>query len=183
VTQPDGFFHFQELWDAVTHGLNWLVGVALVAAGWFLGRFQAVAGRRAEAAIERRWNLLDRWRKEQSKNKKEAKARRAEAERLARLERERVGKQFVRRVYKGDPGMVGQVVELNQRDPTRSVILTWSSPAGREPHEDDYEVGQRIGMAWKDLTMPAPDQRHRTARLIARSGDDNDGWVEFESLT
>ncbi len=61
--------------------------------------------------------------------------------------------------------------------------MTWSNPDGREPHDDDYEVGQRIGMAWKDLTMPAADQRHRTARLIARSDDDNDGWVEFERMT
>jgi hypothetical protein len=175
-------FHFQELWDAATHGLNWLIGLGLVAAGWLFGRFQAVAGRRTEAAIERRWHAVERWRRERAAKKAEEKSRSAESARIAQLQRERVGRRFTHHADPDDPGMVGEVIELDPRDPKRNVILVWTSPDGRQPREGDYVAGRRIGIAWKDLTLPQADQRHRTARTIAKSNNDLDGWVEFDPL-
>jgi len=175
-------FHFQELWGALTQGLNWMLAVGLLALGWLCGRFQAVAGRRTEAAIERRWILVDRRRKERAKEKAQGKARKAEEARIASVQRDRVGKRFLRRRFKGDVGMVGEVVELDRRDMFQRVIMTWSNPEGRAPHEDDDNVGQRISIAWKDLALSAEAQRHRTARLDLKSDKDDDGWVEFEML-
>lgn len=175
-------FHFRELWEALTHGLIWFVAAGLLAAGWLLGRFQAVAGPRIEAAIDRRWSAVERWRRERAAGKLEEKSRKAERKEVARLQHERVGKRFIRRSDPGDPGMAGEVVDLDPRDPKRRVILTWTTTEGRRPREDDYVPGRRISISWKDLTLPEGAQRHRTARTIAKSSDDSDGWVEFEPL-
>lgn len=175
-------FHLSELWEALTHGLNWFVAGGLLAAAWLWGRFQAVAGRRTETAIDRRWSAIERWRREHAAGKLEEKSRKAERNEVARLQRERVGKRFIRRTDPGDPGMAGEVVDLDPRDPKRRVILIWTSTEGRRPRADDYVPGRRISISWKDLTLSEAAQRHRTARIIAKSSDDSDGWVEFESL-
>lgn len=75
-----------------------------------------------------------------------------------------------------------EVLRLDHRNPKRRVVMGWSSPPGRAPHEGDYDEGSTISIEWKDLVMSPERQIHRTARLIANSHSDADGWVEFEPL-
>lgn len=45
-------FDLPAIWDALGQGWNWLLDLGFLVGAWLLGRFQAVAARRAESAID-----------------------------------------------------------------------------------------------------------------------------------
>ena len=103
------------------------------------------------------------------------------ADNLARTERERVGKKFRRRTSPNDSGMIGEVVALSRDDPTRNVLTEWSSPSGRQPHQDDYPEDRPTSIEWRRLVMSQAEQIHYTSRMVVRS-QNLEGWVEFEAI-
>lgn len=83
-----------------------------------------------------------------------------------------------------DQGMVGVVKELGRGSEWKTkVTIVWDNPSGRKPRDYDYVAGQPIVIEWRHLTASANVQRHRTARLMLNSTNDNDGWVEYEQLS
>lgn len=167
-------------WEGLTQGQNWLLTTLVLLLTWFGGRFQAVAGRRTEGFIERRWEGAIAAFKSNREARKVRKVQKVAAERLDRIRRERVGRKFIRRSNPEDPGMLGEVVDLARDRPGEVVIVLWSNPPGRVSHDRDYEDGARLGIEWRHLTASPAQQKHYTARMLERSSDDADGWVEFE---
>jgi len=111
---------------------------------------------------------------------KKAEAVKAE---LDRIEDSRVGRRFLFRAHAGDPGMIGDVIELHHLHPRTMVRVQWTSQPGREPHEDDYSTDRPIGMEWRQLTRSPDYWRHHTAHFVLKSDDDDDGWVMYEETT
>lgn len=175
-------------WGNVTDLLSWdntlsfSVGVMVTLLVWFLTRVGNVASRRTEASIERIWDRSSARRKKRSDEKAEDQKRRAEAKHIERLRNERKGRLFRRRLAPGDPGMIGEVVDIDRRQPMTRVVMVWNSPAGRTTTEDDPAAGRPTTIEWKVLQRSPDEQRHLTARLIAKSHNDNDGWIEFEEI-
>ena len=108
----------------------------------------------------------------------EAQAER-ERQRLERIRTERVGRRFMRRETRADPGIGVEVVDLDPRQPQDRVIVRYTATAGRSPTRYD-PPSDTVSIEWKILTQSPSEQRHRTARLIEQSFDDNDGWLQFE---
>lgn len=179
----DWKFDLGLFWDGLTTGLNGVLAVGLLLIAWLLGRMKVVAERRTEASLDK---FIDRWAVSWRRWRAKSKARKAaknERERLARLEADRVGRKFLWRASAKDPGMVGEVVSLGSDRPAEVVVVSWSNPTGRKPERDDlYKDGDRIGVEWKHMTMSSEEQRHWTARMIAGSTNDIDGWVEFQEI-
>lgn len=139
-------------WNGLTQGLNWILTLVVLFIAWSWGRFSAVAGRRAEAAIDELWTRVSRRRRPRHSARELSKKERAETERISQIERERVGRKFTRRTTVDDHG-VGEVLNLDPGDPTRRVVVSWSSSPGRRPHEDDYAEGVPISIEWRHLVM------------------------------
>ncbi len=100
---------------------------------------------------------------------------------IKRLRGSRIGVRFRWRASANDPGMMGTIVDLDSRSPKERVIMQFSSPDGREPTPRDFS-DHRTSVEWEALNRSVADQRHRTARTIAHSCNDDNGWVEFERL-
>lgn len=162
-----------DLGDVVVSGL-------FFGLGWLASRFFAVAGRRTEASIDRGWTRVSKWPARLRSERAAARASQEQAANLSALERDRVGRVFIRHVSRDDPGMIGVVRSLHEREPGQRVLMLWSSPEGRTPQEDDYPTDQPIGIEWKVLVRSPADQVHHTARMILRELTDDNGWVEFE---
>jgi hypothetical protein len=127
-----------------------------------------------------------------SKQRREAAANAAATQALAReqeeckrrehietLKKERIGRRFLRRSNsKEEAGVIVTVIDLDRRDPKRRVLVE-NTPGGAELPAD---VPTRLVMDWHVLVAAPEVQKHRTARLIAHSSDDADGWLEFEQL-
>lgn len=107
-------------------------------------------------------------------------ARHNEEQEIELLRRERVGARFRWKASKEDVGMIGTVIRLAEQQSRLRVVVDFESPVGRPPTKYDYQAPTSI--EWKVLTAPDDEQIHRTARMNAKSFDDNDGWVEFEQL-
>lgn len=178
----DMSFDLGLFWEGLTRGLNWILSLVLFGFVWILGRFRAVAGRRAEAGIDRAWDRISAALRSMRHARQARTNERDTAKRMARVRADRVGRTFRYRTSAGDPGMVGEIVDLHRDHPELMVIMTWKNPPGRAASDDDFSEGQRIGIEWKQLRKSESDQKHRTARMIARSNNDADGWVEFEEI-
>lgn len=124
---------------------------------------------------------LRTWRRQRRATRQFESAKKKQGELRRQLERERVGTRWLYHASPTDPGMDGEVVELDPRAWNRRVIVVWSNPSGRAKTDDDYYEG-RTSMAWQDLVKPDEDQRHWTARMLRDSHDDSDGWVKYERL-
>lgn len=166
-------------WDTA---LGYALGVASTVAFWFIARIGKVANRRTEAAIDRSWGRGRIWLAQKKKQREQEKAAKKEAREIQRLRSERIGRVFRRRLSADDPGMIGKIVDLYERDPKSTVVVIWTSPPGRDPTEADPPAGERSGIAWRYLHESAAVQKHRTARMNLKSDNDEDGWVEFEEI-
>jgi hypothetical protein len=153
---------------------------------WLLTRAASLLGRRTDDALDRGWTRTAGWiarrQRERSDTRQSAAVQKREAKRIQLLTRERVGTHSRFRTSSNDLGMDGEVVDLDSRDIEQRVVVVWTNPDGRPPTEYDYQVGTRISMEWRHLTLAPGEQRHRTARLIQHSADDSDGWVEFDRI-
>lgn len=99
------------------------------------------------------------------------------------LRAERVGSHFIRRSTRTDPGIAVTVIDLCDRDPLRRVIVREEHLPGRSPTEyDGPDLLERLSIDWTNLVQAPAAQRHHTARLMAESHDDRDGWLLFERV-
>lgn len=181
----------QNLPNAVADSLDldwssWVTGALTVVGVWLLAKVVRRFSRSVDDAIDRVWSRAENWvsiRHQQRKRaRQERNQQKEDSKRLDSLKEERVGKRFRFRTSARDSGMLGEVVELDPRDAHRRVIVVWSDSPGRTATDDDYTVGQRVSIEWRHLTEAADRQRHRTARTIAQSFEDSDGWTQFERI-
>ncbi len=103
------------------------------------------------------------------------------ADELQRIRSERIGATFLQRSDPDDPGVILTVDDLDPKAPHHRVMVL-SEPAPDRVDRDHGLSPGRVSMEWRFLTLPEAEQRHRTARLIEDSFDDNLGWVEVERL-
>lgn len=158
----------------------------LVLVGAFLGG----AGKSGWDAVSARSLTALRQRKERRAVAAEAEriatadaaAEEAESRMRAEYQAERVGATFRRRYTAEDTGTLLTVVGLDERAWRSRVLVEESAPDGRTPTGHESPDFARTSFEWSSLTMPHADQRHRTARVIERSHNDEDGWVEFERI-
>ncbi|MBK5333638.1 MAG: hypothetical protein JJD93_16800 [Ilumatobacteraceae bacterium] len=102
-------------------------------------------------------------------------ARQSELRRVEEIANSRVGKVFLRHYSNNDAGVRVVVLALSTDDPDHKVLLEY-------PPNDANPDGLRVKTEWRAMTEPDDVQRHRTARTIAQSYDDSEGWVEWELL-
>ena len=121
-------------------------------------------------------------RQERSAKRAAAKAATELADERTRLKAERVGAKFRKRYTADDTGTIVTVRELRNPNWQEMVNVKEVAPAAREPTEFDNQFPARYGIKWSDLTKSDSEQRHLTARVMAESFDDADGWIEFERL-
>jgi hypothetical protein len=161
-------------------------GVAVgYVASFHVGYFRELGRERAARRIRRRDERREREAAEaaaaQVAAEREAEAQR-EREFIEQLRRDRVGAKVLHRVTADDVGIRMTVVGLAPREPLTRVTMEFEPMPGRIPTPYDPPIDAPVNYKWSSLTALEADQRHRTARVIAHSHDDRDGWVEFERL-
>ena len=149
---------------------------------WLLQRVLKVLNPGTEASLASLISRLKNWRKTRSQEQAAAAMQAERTAQIAKLSADRVGSRFLRREDPDSEGVVGLVVSLATDDPTNGVEIVWAKAPGLDPDPGDRALTNRIRMSWTDLTKPSHVQQHETARLIAKSDDDQDGWVMFEPL-
>lgn len=168
---------------------NFLIGLALGGIGGFGLSFVNAAGSAAwhalAGAVSVRWS---RYRAERGAEREashrasnEAAARNELAAERQDIEQERVGVQFRKRYTANDSGTILTVIGLAPSEWRTDVVLEEAAPPGRIPTEFDSTL-TTVQMKWSTLVTPHSVQRHATARLMMKSFDDSDGWVEFERI-
>ena len=161
--------------DWSSFGIGVVVGVLVVVIGTYLTEFVRPIGQ----DHSRRLRI---WRKSRRARRRSEAARRSDEDERRQLELERVGTRWLYRASPDDPGMNGEVIELDAKAWKRRVIVMWSNPLGRAPTEDDPSK-TRMSMEWRDLAKSLDDQRHWTARVRLNSDDDLDGWIMYERVS
>lgn len=172
-----------SFWFGVASGGLVGIAVGLVASypvGYLRERGRQTAARHIEASDLKAKQKAERDRQLAAERAKEVAAKQ-QAEEVERLRLERVGKRFLHRVHRDDPGIVATVVDLAGNDPIRRVLVEYEPIEGREITPFDPPPLTNIEWSW--LTMPDSEQRHRTARLFEDSLEDADGWLEYEPLS
>lgn len=161
-----------------------VVGVATgIAVSWCVGYLRE-AGRYA--------HVQRRDRKEREHQEREAAAAahaaattaaaavQAMAERIARLEHERVGATFLSRTGRDEPCAVLTVKRLLGKNPEVDDVAVARTPVGGQDAPDDWLP--EVSMKWSDLDASHAVQRHRTT-WYERLPDDAHGWLEYERIT
>ena len=100
-------------------------------------------------------------------------------ENIEALKNERIGRRFLRRPKSRDEdGVIVTVIDLDQRNPERHVLVENAPVPGAELPVD---LPQRLVIDWSRLVEAPEAQMHYTARVLADSHNDADGWL-FEEL-
>jgi hypothetical protein len=173
-----------DFWDWFTDR-PWDVIIAF-ALGWCGSVLLAVLRRQAEAHVDSALGrALAHIRKRRHERKDARQRRRTDADsakELERLRQERVGRRFLHHVTPDDPGLIGEVINLDKRSPKRSVMVRWEGPPTRTPTPHDPTGSPERNIDWRQLRCPVDEQRRRTANYKPRHPGGENGWVEFEEI-
>ena len=93
-----------------------------------------------------------------------------------------MGAQFLCRESATDVGYRVIVTALAEDRPGSWVVVRAIPNPEREPTPHDLRTDIDVRIEWRTLTQSGDEQRHRTARVIVKSFNDEDGWIEFERI-
>ena len=71
------------------------------------------------------------------------------------------------------------MIDLDAQQPQRRVLVEYSAMPGGAV---SVRPPSRVVMDWKALVADPEVQRHYTARVIANSTDDADGWIQYDEF-